>query len=533
MLPFGGLRASHDQPAIFGDTEVCIDSEEMLQPFFLCEPPEQVRLFIFLFCVSVAVGLVAHHSSAARYYSWFASAEIEANKHRGLAYNACKAYGIFPIPRLSVTQFHLVGSSLLATLLLSCHSGLAPRFFLFASFGLYFLYFGQLFCESKHGGHGSLLMPSVFLLLALSGGPQSTPWSLVFIKVFLGVVYFAGALSKLVVSFLFRDRWCGSTMQAYLFDGMWSRPSKSALVRNLQHFMMKHWWACSFLALSGLAFELSFLPAVLFGGRLGGAVAACVALSFHLGVEVLQGLDFKPFWCPVLWAFLPDLQALLTGISPGPEEAWSAIMARGFEEEPARFVLSALYVVAQVVVALGFMDVREDKETLPLTCCPMFAVPRNMFGDELRGGVMTDLDLRNGGFIDMAYNFSPWHTVMPVPEEDMKQLPGRFIVWMDTTVVHPIIKHLIREESHGKEMLLGANFEVSAPLRARLQDFLRFLAECSAEDWADPAKVAEALVLQEQCHRLFNEGAPRAAPVEGDSLLQPLLVWSGLLPSKG
>lgn len=33
--------------------------------------------------------------------------------------------------------------------------------------------------RSKHGGHGALLLPSVLLLLALSGGPQGSPWSLV------------------------------------------------------------------------------------------------------------------------------------------------------------------------------------------------------------------------------------------------------------------------------------------------------------------------------------------------------------------
>ena len=32
--------------------------------------------------------------------------------------------------------------------------------------------------RSKHGGHGALLLPSVLLLLALSGGPLGSPWSL-------------------------------------------------------------------------------------------------------------------------------------------------------------------------------------------------------------------------------------------------------------------------------------------------------------------------------------------------------------------
>ena len=35
-----------------------------------------------------------------------------------------------------------------------------------------------LSARSKHGGHGALLLPSILLLLALSGGPRGTPWSL-------------------------------------------------------------------------------------------------------------------------------------------------------------------------------------------------------------------------------------------------------------------------------------------------------------------------------------------------------------------
>jgi len=169
--------------------------------------------------------------------------KLPPDQRRGLGYTACKAYGVVPIPRLSVGMFGVVGWTLVATLLLACDTALAPRFFLFASLGLYFLYFGQLFCESKHGGHGSLLMPSVILLLALSGGPEGSPWSLVFIKVFLGVIYFAGGISKLLVSALFGKPWCGATMQAYVFDAMWSRPHPWQIVRGLQRWLLLRWWA--------------------------------------------------------------------------------------------------------------------------------------------------------------------------------------------------------------------------------------------------------------------------------------------------
>mmetsp|Transcript_63 Transcript_63/g.126 ORF Transcript_63/g.126 Transcript_63/m.126 type:complete len:542 (-) Transcript_63:350-1975(-) len=514
MFPpgFSGLRGP--QTPIFGpDAEVCIDSDQFVQPFFLCEPPEQVRFFMVLFCLSAAAGLILHHGSASRYYSWFAQANMPHNKVRGMAYNACKAYGIFPIPELSIPGFHVVGWCLVGSILLACHPGLAPRFFLFLSIPLYFLYFGQLFCESKHGGHGSLLLPSVFLLLALSGGPRSTPWSLVYVKIFLGIIYVAGALSKLGVSVWFGQRWCGSTMQAYLIDAMWSRPHRRSWVRAIQGFCVKRWYICSFLALSGLGFELCWLPVYMLGGHWGATIAGAVAFSFHLGVDVLQGLDFKPFWCPIFWVFLPDVQAILTGV---PEAPWTEVVAQGFEEEPFRSSLSALYLLVQIVVSLGFFDI-QDKECLPFTCCPMFALPRNMFGDETRAGVMTDFNLRDGGWMDMAYNFSPWHKKMPLDQASMNELPGKMMVWMNSEKYSDVIAHFLREEALGQELLMQANFEVSPKLSEAISQFLKFLGDCNAEDWANSEKVQEALDMQEHCQQLFREDALLARSSESEA----------------
>eukprot|EP00913_Durusdinium_trenchii_P025327 g23777.t1 len=421
---FRNITYRRPEEALFASDAVCMDSPEVLQPFFLCEPPEQVRLFITLFCVSVAFSLIINHPAAISYYRFVANANLPQSGRRGLGYNACKAYGIFPIGHLPESHFQMVGWLLVVSLLLACHSHLAPRFFLFASFGLYFLYFGQLFCESKHGGHGALLLPSVLLLLALSGGPLGSPWSLVFIKLFLGVIYFAGAVSKVVVAGVFGRPWLGSTMQAYIVDAMWSRPHSSSLVRALQCFIIQRWYLCTFLALSGLIFEFAWLPVVMFGGRLGSVLAGAVAFSFHLGVDLLQGLDFKPFWCPVFWVFLPDVQAIWHGQDVLPNEIWT-ILAQGFEEEPCRWIMSAAYLLLQVVVAIRFMDCWEGMECLPLTCCPMFAVPRNLFDDELRAGVMTDLDLRGGGHVDFAYNFFPWSTELPLSTTDLQHMPGR------------------------------------------------------------------------------------------------------------
>merc|ERR1711924_361481 len=111
-------------------------------------------------------------------------------------------------------------------------------------------------------------------------------------------------------------------------------PHRWSIVRSLQREPLVRWWACSALAVGGLLFEFGFLPLVLLGGREGSVLAAVVAFGFHTGVNLLQGLDFMPFWCPVFWAFLPDLLGLLSGRPATPDETWHATVARGFEEEP-------------------------------------------------------------------------------------------------------------------------------------------------------------------------------------------------------
>jgi hypothetical protein len=505
-IAWPGLQPETTLDKVVLDAEVCVDSEEFIQPFFLCEPPQQVRLFIQLFCLSVAASLVVHRAGAKDFYKLLLRSQPPPDQRRGLGYTACKAYGVIPVPRLPEKMFSLVRWTLVATLVLACHTSLAPRFFLFASFGLYFLYFGQLFCESKHGGHGSLLMPSVILLLALSGGPEGSPWSLVFVKIFLGVIYLSGALSKLLVSAFMGKRWGGATMQAYVFDAMWCRPHRWAIVRGLQRELLKRWWACRALAMGGLVFELGFFPLVLLGGQVGSVVAATVALGFHIGVDLLQGLDFMPFWCPVFWAFLPDLQGLLTGRAISPDETWYATVAQGFEEEPCRWMLSAAYLVMQVIVAIRFQDLFEGKEALPFTCCPMFAVPRNMFSDELRGGVLTDSNFRDGGHIDVMYNFAPWCSDLPMSAEDLQRVPYRMLMWISTLHCDPKVERLLGKSFLGQELVVCANFEVPKELQMKLRELVRTLEECRPEDWSSPAKVEEVLNLQGQCQALFQAG---------------------------
>merc|ERR1712176_1612308 len=137
---------------------------------------------------------------------------------------------------------------------------------------------------------------------------------------------------------------------------------------------------------------------------------------------------------------------VLNGVPYEPTNTWASLLRQGYQEEPFRVVCSVTYIFLQVIVAISFQDVKEGSDCLPLTCCPMFGLPRNYFGDELRGGILTDLDLRNSGHIDFAYNFYTWATDMPMTEADLKKLPGRALMWMSTKHCHPLLTRMIQPE---------------------------------------------------------------------------------------
>jgi hypothetical protein len=241
----------------------------------------------------------------------------------------------------------------------------------------------------------------------------------------------------------------------------------------------------------------------MFGGHVGSVIAVVTALGFHLGVDVLQGLDFKPFWCPVFWVFLPDLQAVLLGSSALPEDAWPAIMSRGFEEEPFRWTASAAYLVVQLIVVLSLQDLR-GPDVLPWTCCPMFALPRNLFGQEMRGGALTERNLRDTGTIDVQYHFYPWLVHLPMSLKDLKLIPGRVLMWTSTTHVHSRLSRLVSEENRGKEFLIASNYDVSPVLEDGLRKMSLFLENCKNSDWACSEKVSELLDMQAECLALFH-----------------------------
>jgi hypothetical protein len=150
----------------------------------------------------------------------------------------------------------------------------------------------------------------------------------------------------------------------------------------------------------------------------------------------------------------------------------------------------------------------------------MFALPRNLFGKEMRGGLMMDADLRNGGHIDFAYNYLPWQAEqhLPLTEEHLRKMPGRVIVWMSTRHCNEYLAKLFRKEYLDQDLLICANFEVEPKLLGRIADTIRLLEEAEPDDWACRQKVAQVLGLQAECLALFHESRS-SAPLDDNEIV--------------
>ena len=193
------------------------------------------RSFQCCYCAFIAVSLGWNHLEGHRsFYRWFYSSQIQPSQRRGLGHAGERIYGFLPAPWLSPSQHDMACALLCLSLLASCAS-LAPRGCLGVAFVSWFLYYSQIFCATKAGGHGSTLIPGTLLMLVLSPSiddidagarwDEADGWALEFIKLQVAATYCGSGLCKLAGSVYFRQFWGnGTTLQAYTFDAMWSRP---------------------------------------------------------------------------------------------------------------------------------------------------------------------------------------------------------------------------------------------------------------------------------------------------------------------
>ena len=126
-----------------------------------------------LFGLAIAFGVCRTLPAMVRFYAWFKDCGLDLANHRGYGQSACKAYGLFGAPELSVGATALSGGLFAACLVAVAVLPLSNAScvgLLCASLVLYHLYFSQLYCEAHVGAHVTVMVPPALIMLALSAG---------------------------------------------------------------------------------------------------------------------------------------------------------------------------------------------------------------------------------------------------------------------------------------------------------------------------------------------------------------------------
>jgi len=488
----------------------------------LTEQWHAVSTFRVFYCLIIAGVICMHHWHHACFYRWFVGSGLQQEQRRGLGYAAVRPYGLFELPRLTVAQFHVAGATLVATLVLACFDNLAPRIFLWCAFALYFLYFSQLFCESKAGGHSTVMIPTTLFMLGLASPDSGSVWPLEALKIYLALAYCASGFCKLAGSVYFGRFWGnGTTLQCYVYEAMWTRPGNHPAVQWAQEFLLCSPYICTVFGVFSLIFEAGF-PAVLFAPHWCSAVlGAGAALAFHAGIELLMGLDFLSYWCPVLLAFVAeDIAATATVLSAGggftkaasaglqsflaPAGASTLVTLRqGFDAEPLAVALAGLYLLGQVLVSFSFRDIIGE-ERLPFSCCPMFFFPRNLFRATPKLFCISGANWRKGGYLDCSWLYNQaFVPPFELRDEDLARLQFPIVTFGTLAPMPEELSFRVKPKYRDQPFVMFTNIDLGEELIGRLKELVRELTEAEERDAWRYEKLLTVLELQKECQALF------------------------------
>eukprot|EP00434_Breviolum_minutum_P042695 symbB.v1.2.038019.t1/scaffold5782.1/size23658/1 len=296
-------------------------------------------------------------------------------------------------------------------------------------------------------------------------------WPLELIKLQIAAQYCGSGLCKLGGAFHFRRIWSGTTLQAYTFDSMWSRPG-GEITWALQAFAVQSPRLLIPAAISALFFEVAFPFAVT--SYTAGLFFTFMGLSFHTGIYFLQGFDFLSQWCPIYFLFALHKDASIQGLVMTLEDGFNATL----NFECSGFVLAYLYTIMSMMVSLVMLDVWYG-EVLPWSCCPMFLVPRNLFSHDMpRWWTMTGRpDQRNAGYMDPLM-YSPVSTKHYMPAEDLQKYPYKVLQFGSLSRVPKDLRKFVLPEylDHAVDhVLCFANFPVPDELRKALEEMATWM----------------------------------------------------------
>jgi hypothetical protein len=250
------------------------------------------RVFLILFCVTLAAQLLLAFSTQLRYFKT-QPARVYGAPPRLL--------GRFALPMLTEAQFVLLGAVMVMSLLMAALN-FWPRVFLLLALLCYFFYFNPIMSLAYVQRKTNLVPVALVVLLfapAIAAPLKNVApsWPVFVIKIAVAQIYLSAGLQKLRHA---GWQWSnGKSLQAYLIEHyLWGdTPHALALARRPRLCMV----LSSFL----LFFELTFWV-ILFWPQLTLPYVAA-GIFFHVGTAVTMRINYLKYLSPVYLVFLVDI----------------------------------------------------------------------------------------------------------------------------------------------------------------------------------------------------------------------------------
>jgi len=464
--------------------------------------PTGLMQFRALFCCWIAFSVLRFHRAQARFYRWFSQSGVSPAEKRGFGYFACGAFGFIPTPALTQSQFH--GSCASLAVCLVCASSpfnhpSVTRAFLLGALVMYFLYFSQLFCESRAGGHSTIIIPLVLLHLICAG--EKGQWSILLLKLHIALCYFSAGFGKICTSIYFGKFWGNGKALQYLFwEAMWSRPGWK-LSQALQAFLVRRLWLNVLMANFTLLFQLS-VPLALLDIRVSWFFFV-LSFSFHAGILVSSNISFMPYWVPALLIFVFPHGATLFD---GPWESAAFALNGAWDANPVGLGCVCVYLVVQAIATFGLVDLTYG-DILPISCEPMFVLPRGLDDHWPKMHVFTSANCREAGHLEpyMHCTFNPLSKVWPMDKEAMMNLPSRTLIFMTLNTIPPEVEKLVHDHVKPTPFFVWSNVAVDDKFLANLSSIADILNDAGGDTCKNASKLSRLLALQRQCTVAFQK----------------------------
>jgi hypothetical protein len=484
--------------------------------------PTGLMQFRALFCCWIAFSLLRFHRAQARFYAWFTESGIAPSKCRGFGYFGCRAFGIFPMPALTQFQFHAT-CILMALCLVAAaspfNSVLATRMFLGGALVMYVLYFSQLFCESRAGGHSTIIIPLVLihLICASEGSHHLVAWSILLLKLHIACCYFSAGYGKIITSIYFGKFWGSGKAQQYMFfESMWSRPG-GKVSRWLQEFAFRRLWLNAFMATFTLIFQLS-VPLAVLDLRISWFFFL-LSFKFHASVLITTNISFMPYWVPSLLIFL-----FPHGAAPfdGPLESAQFALSGAWQTNAIGFSCICVYLLAQAIVSLGVIDLIYG-DILPLSCEPMFVLPRSINDQWPKLFVLTTANCREAGHLEpyVHCSFNPVSKIFPLDKEAMMNLPAKTLIFMTLNEIAPEVVDFLQKDVKPTPCFVWSNVAVDEATMKNYREIAEILNNVDEPAWSDAKKLDRLIDLQSQCAAAFQAACLKAPESSGFNSVEP------------